>query len=198
MNLILACDNKYGIGSKGGLPSWKLTDDMEKFKRLTIGDGNNIIVMGKNTYLSLNKALPHRVNVVVSSSLFDKHAGKKSKDVSMIKHNGFIICKSLKDALSYSKLITFMSENKGEIWIVGGAKLYESIFEYELEYLLFESDEENIPIDKVYVTKVHEDFNCDTFLGEKTIRFIEACRWSNITTKFKNNLKYSFCEYMYS
>lgn len=198
MNLILACDKRYGIGTKGSLPSWNLSDDMERFKRLTIGDGNNVVIMGKNTCLSLKKPLPQRVNVVISASLFKEHKGKEPNNVSVIKHNGFIICKTLRDALSYTQLLTFISVNKGEIWIIGGAELYESVFEYELEYLLFENDEEFVPINKVYVTKVNKEFDCDTFLRDKTIRFIESCRWTKTTTKHKSNLEYTFCEYFYT
>ena len=198
MNLILACDKKYGIGMQGSLPSWNLSDDMERFKQLTIGDGNNVIIMGKNTYLSLKKPLPRRVNVVISESLFEEHKENLAKDVSVIKYNEFMICKTLKDALSYSQLLIFLDEKKGEIWIIGGAHLYEAVFEYELKCLLFDNDQEYVPIDKVYVTKVNQEFGCDTFLRDKTIRFIETCRWTNTITKYKNNLEYTFFEYLYS
>jgi dihydrofolate reductase len=198
MNLILACDKKYGIGMQGSLPSWNLSDDMERFKQLTIGDGNNVIIMGKNTYLSLKKPLPQRVNVVISESLFEENKENLVKNVSVIKYNGFMICKTLKDALSYSQLLIFLDEKKGEIWIIGGAQLYEAVFEYELKCLLFDNDQEYVPIDKVYVTKVNQEFGCDTFLRDKTIRFIETCRWTNTITKYKNNLEYTFYEYLYS
>ena len=52
--MIVAHTRGRGIGFRGKLP-WKLPDDMARFKRLTIGDGNNAVVMGKKTWLSLSK-----------------------------------------------------------------------------------------------------------------------------------------------
>ena len=53
MNLIFACDEKYGIGINNRLPDWKLRGDLSKFSKLTTGKGNNVVIMGKNTYISL-------------------------------------------------------------------------------------------------------------------------------------------------
>ena len=45
---------------------------MANFKKLTVGDGNNSIIMGKNTWDSLNrKPLLNRKNIVISSTLKD-------------------------------------------------------------------------------------------------------------------------------
>jgi dihydrofolate reductase len=55
MKAIVACDSNYGIGMYNNLPNWKLKDDLKKFKQLTIGNGNNAIIMGKNTWLSIDK-----------------------------------------------------------------------------------------------------------------------------------------------
>ena len=43
MNIILACDSEYGIGINNDLPSWNLKEDMIRFKKLTIGNGNNVV-----------------------------------------------------------------------------------------------------------------------------------------------------------
>ena len=48
MNLIVAYCRNRGIGFQNKLP-WKLSQDMNRFKNLTIGNGNNAVVMGKNT-----------------------------------------------------------------------------------------------------------------------------------------------------
>ena len=71
MNIILACDKNYGIGINNQLP-WNLKHDMIHFKKTTVGKKNNIVIMGKNTYLSLKNALSNRTNIVVSKTLFDK------------------------------------------------------------------------------------------------------------------------------
>ncbi len=70
MNVIFACDKNYGIGIDNKLPPWKIKGDLARFSKLTIGDGNNVVIMGKNTYLSLpNQYLKNRQNVVVSNIL---------------------------------------------------------------------------------------------------------------------------------
>ena len=66
--IIVAMDKKNGIGLNNALP-WKFKKDMHFFREMTKGDGNNAIVMGKNTYLSINNKLPDRDNLVLSTSL---------------------------------------------------------------------------------------------------------------------------------
>jgi hypothetical protein len=63
VNIIVAYSNNKGIGKDNSLP-WKIPSDLKKFKKLTTGNKKNAIIMGKNTYLSLNKrSLPNRDNL---------------------------------------------------------------------------------------------------------------------------------------
>lgn len=173
MNIILACDSEYGIGINNDLPSWNLKEDMIRFKKLTIGNGNNVVIMGKNTYISLKKkALPNRINIVVSETLFNE-----LNIFRFIVYEGFFIFKNLKEAKEYADLVT--SKNDGKIWIIGGAQLYEScIKDYEIK--------------NAYITKVNSNFNCDVFLGENTKKLISNCEWKNTINKKKDNLNYTF------
>ena len=44
---ILACDKNGGIGNEYGLP-WPFNeDDLSFFRKTTIGNGNNVIIMGR-------------------------------------------------------------------------------------------------------------------------------------------------------
>ena len=36
-------------------------NEINYFKHLTIGNGNNAVIMGKNTWLGFNKALPKEI-----------------------------------------------------------------------------------------------------------------------------------------
>ena len=66
--MILAMDLDGCIGKDDGLP-WRLRTDMLRFKRLTIGEGNNAVLMGRTTWESLPEAyrpLENRLNIVVS------------------------------------------------------------------------------------------------------------------------------------
>ena len=68
-NLILSMCRNNGIGLKGKLP-WNIPQDLHYFAKLTKGDGNNAVIMGSNTYNSLNKVdgLPGRDNLILSSN----------------------------------------------------------------------------------------------------------------------------------
>ena len=78
MNLIFACDKKYGIGINNKLPPWKIDGDLARFSKVTIGNGSNVVIMGKNTYLSLpNNYLKNRCNIVVSQTLFNEYSDNK-------------------------------------------------------------------------------------------------------------------------
>ena len=50
------------LGRKGGLP-WKLPADLQHFKKTTMGYP---LIMGRKTHESIGRALPGRVNVVIS------------------------------------------------------------------------------------------------------------------------------------
>jgi dihydrofolate reductase len=63
--LIAALDRNRVIGKDGKLP-WHIPEDLKRFKRLTMG---HIILMGRKTYESLEKPLPNRRNVILSSQL---------------------------------------------------------------------------------------------------------------------------------
>ena len=66
MNLIVAADNKWGIGKDGGLLA-HLPSDMKYFKEHTQGKA---VVMGRKTLDSLpgGKGLPNRVNYVLTTN----------------------------------------------------------------------------------------------------------------------------------
>ena len=86
-NIIVAMDKNRGIGLNNQLP-WSFKEDMTYFKNLTKGAGNNAIIMGKNTYHSINKALPLRDNIVLSTSL---------QDIS----DTIVVCKSMKELFDF-------------------------------------------------------------------------------------------------
>ena len=62
ISLIAALDENFAIGRGGRLP-WHLPDDLRRFKRLTTGKR---VLMGYNTALSIGRALPDRLNLVLT------------------------------------------------------------------------------------------------------------------------------------
>jgi len=62
ITLIVAAADNGVIGRDNALP-WHLPDDLQRFKRLTLGKP---IVMGRKTFESIGRALPGRLNIVVT------------------------------------------------------------------------------------------------------------------------------------
>lgn len=104
MFISIWCEDKSrGIAKDGNIP-WKIPADLKLFKSFTI---NNLVVMGKTTFLTLKKPLPNRDNVVISTSLNQKN---------------------FSDIKIYNNLINFYDDYKNSnkfIFIIGGKKIYD-------------------------------------------------------------------------
>lgn len=64
LRLVAALDRAHGIGRGNELP-WRLPDDLQRFKALTLGKP---LLMGRRTAESLGRALPGRRNLVLTRS----------------------------------------------------------------------------------------------------------------------------------
>lgn len=118
------------IGKKGKIP-WHLPNDLKQFKKVTLG---HHIIMGRKTYDSIGKPLPGRTNVVITHQ----------KD---LKIEGCEVVNSMGAALAIARL-----DNQEEVFIIGGASIYNSII----------SDAE-----KLYLTRVHTKvIEADTFFPQ--------------------------------
>ena len=112
VNIIAAYCKNGGLGKNNKL-LWNIKSDMAKFKKLTIGNGNNAIIMGRKTFESLNKVkgLINRDNLILSKSLkIDEYNGKNCV-------KSFATLEQLDD---YVK-----TKNYSELWVIGGAEIYE-------------------------------------------------------------------------
>ena len=103
LKLIVGVDNQNGIGLNNTLP-WYNKEDLKYFSKVTKGDGNNVIVMGSNTWLSLPKRpLPKRLNVILSKN--KNYSGVNIQTISDFNINLF--------------------KNYDEVWIIGGESVYK-------------------------------------------------------------------------
>ncbi len=64
ITLIAAMDKNRLIGRNNELP-WHLPADLAHFKSITLGKP---IVMGRRTFDSIGKPLPHRRNIVITQT----------------------------------------------------------------------------------------------------------------------------------
>jgi dihydrofolate reductase len=62
LSIIVAMSRNRVIGRHGELP-WKLSADLQRFKRLTMG---HPIIMGRKTFESIGRPLPGRRSIVIS------------------------------------------------------------------------------------------------------------------------------------
>ncbi|MEO5559513.1 MAG: dihydrofolate reductase [Dokdonella sp.] len=62
IRLIAALDRHHAIGRDGAMP-WHLPDDLKRFKALTLGKP---VLMGRKTALAIGRALPGRINLVLT------------------------------------------------------------------------------------------------------------------------------------
>ncbi|MSQ67399.1 MAG: dihydrofolate reductase [Gammaproteobacteria bacterium] len=62
VNIVVALDRQGLIGRDGGLP-WRLAADLRRFREITWG---HPMIMGRRTHESIGRALPGRLNIVLS------------------------------------------------------------------------------------------------------------------------------------
>ncbi len=151
INIIVALSKNMGIGLNNSLP-WNIPSDLKKFRDLTIGDGNNAVIMGKNTWNSLPLSyLKKRDNLILSSTLnIDKSFvdGKTSKTYTV------------KSFCNIDNIIEYCSnKNYDNIWIIGGSKVYNEFLNYNNEIV-------NEIVNEIYITYIDTEFKCDTFFTE--------------------------------
>ena len=168
VNIIVAYNKNKGIGLNNTLP-WKISSDLKKFKKLTTGlNNNNAVIMGKNTWLSLNnKSLKFRDNLILSSSLkIDK------------KDNNNNIIKSFENEVILKNFL--IEKNYEEIWVIGGAKIYD----------LFLNKSNIFTVEYIYITLVDINIECDTFFPELShyYELEHTCITSENNTLLKFNI----------
>jgi dihydrofolate reductase len=100
VSIVVATDEHGGIGLEGRLP-WHLPNDLKRFKALTMG---RPIIMGRRTFDSIGRALPGRVNIVVSRQ-------------SGLGIDGCAVVPSFEAALE-------AASDADETCVIGGAEIY--------------------------------------------------------------------------
>jgi dihydrofolate reductase len=62
---LIAAVAENGVIGRGNALPWHLPSDLQRFKRLTTG---HAVVMGRKTWESIRRPLPHRRNIVISGA----------------------------------------------------------------------------------------------------------------------------------
>ena len=100
-NIIVAISDNNAIGKDNAL-LWHISADMKFFRKQTLGSP---VIMGRKTFESIGRALPGRVNIVISRS-YDS-----GEDVEVVN--------SLEEAFALAE-----STNLEKCFVMGGGQIY--------------------------------------------------------------------------
>lgn len=101
ISIVVAMGSNRVIGKDNQL-LWYLSPDLKRFKAITSGYP---IIMGRKTFESIGKALPGRLNIVISRG-------------APALPEGVLLVNSLDDAIEAAK-------SADKIFIIGGAEIYK-------------------------------------------------------------------------
>ncbi|MGD9962128.1 dihydrofolate reductase [Nocardioides sp.] len=113
--LVAAVADNGVIGRDGGLP-WHLSEDLQHFRRITTG---NTVVMGRTTFDSIGRPLPHRTNIVVTRN-------------PEWTHEGVLVAGSVEEAL------TLAQGYDADVMVMGGAQIYDAMMPLATHQVLTE------------------------------------------------------------
>ena len=130
LSMIVAMSANNVIGVANQLP-WHLPEDLKHFKKHTI---NKPIIMGRNTFDSIGRALPERDNIVLSRT-------------QQLSHDQIFLANNKSDALCMAEDFA-KSRGSEEIMIVGGEQIYRLFFD---------------DVSRIYVTLVDLIIDGDAF-----------------------------------
>lgn len=118
ISLIAAKSRNDVIGYQNAMP-WHIPAELKYFKEVTT---NHTVIMGKNTLLSIGKALPNRRNIVLTT-------------------NPTFIFENVEVFHSMEELLSII-QNEEEVFVIGGRSLYEQFLPLATKLYITDIDEE--------------------------------------------------------
>lgn len=138
--MIAAMANNRVIGANNAMP-WHLPADLKHFKKTTLGKP---IVMGRKTYESIGRALPGRLNIVISS------------DPNYVLADA-TVANSCEQAISVAtQHLSEQGITDGEVMIIGGGTIY-------LHFLPF--------CHRLYLTHIDLNVKGDTYFPDYNAQY---------------------------
>ncbi|MCL4637725.1 dihydrofolate reductase [Olivibacter jilunii] len=158
-SIIVAASKNNAIGKNNEL-LWHMPADLKFFRKTTSG---HTVIMGRKTFESVGEALPKRRNIVIT-----RQANFQADNIEVVN--------SLEEALAACE------HEKEEVFIVGGAQIYEQAMSLT---------------DRIYLTRINHDFqDADTFFPEINDEEWQLEEVEHHESDEKNPYDYSF--YLYS
>ena len=113
---IVAIAQNFAIGKNGKLP-WHYPADLKFFKQTTL---NHAVVMGFNTWKSIGKPLPKRLNIVLS------------RKANIESQPNVLLLRSKEEFLALKQYLNC------DLFIIGGAKTYENFADVIQKWIVTE------------------------------------------------------------
>ncbi len=170
LKIIVAVSQNGAIGIEGSIP-WRLPEDLKRFSKLTKGNSNNAVIVGRRTWESIPskyRPLPGRLNIVLTRNAVDLDAWPSL---------------SLYAALKKAK-----QWNCEDIWIIGGQSLYQEV----MAKYVNRTDE--FRLEAIHLTLIDAIVEGDTFFP-----FFDPMLFQKIdperTQTSENGMTYKFLDY---
>lgn len=128
ISMIVAYGKNWEIGLNNQM-LWHISEDFKNFKTITSG---HHILMGRKTFESIGKPLPNRTSIVLTRGDFS--------------HEGVHTFNDVKKAFDFAK-----ESGEEELFIIGGANIYATLFPY---------------VDKMYLSEVNYEGEADAYLKQ--------------------------------
>jgi dihydrofolate reductase len=130
IRLIAAIDCRRGMAKNNGMP-WFIPDDEQFFTDQTKRFGGNVLTGGSTFRLAYkNKPLADRQNFIATR-----------------------YPQPIEGATVVNDLETFMNDFTDDLWISGGANIFEQVMNMK-------------KADELYLTEIDADFGCDQFFPD--------------------------------
>jgi dihydrofolate reductase len=182
VSAVVAAGANDVIGANGALP-WYLPEDLRRFRSLTTG---HVVVMGRVTHESilarLGHPLPGRTSIVISRTPGGPGSAQVSHETSTQ-----VSCEtraqvsyetSVPAALAAAARLGEVAGDR-EFFVIGGASVYAQALP---------------SVDRLYLTRIHQDFEGDTFMPAGWLAGFELCG-SQEGARPGPALAYSFLDY---
>lgn len=185
MEIIVAHSNNRVIGRNGSIP-WHIPNDLKRVSKITqdtTGSKHNrqqnALIMGRKTWLSIpsnKRPLNNRINIVVSKTLVSQPCQQ---------------AKSIHYVSSWEEAVHWAQANSDifKIFIFGGSSLYHSALASGL-------------VTKIWVTRIHQDVEGDTYFPDLANRDYTYFTLSNVSdtktyiSSDSQSVIYSYQEYI--
>ncbi|WP_366915674.1 type 3 dihydrofolate reductase [uncultured Gilliamella sp.] len=158
LSIIVAMADNRVIGLNNQMP-WHLPADLAWFKKNTL---NKPVIMGRKTFESIGRPLPHRHNIIIS-----RQAEKSQANEENISWVG-----SIDEAIALAK-----TQQVEEAFIIGGGNIYNQSLPL---------------VDRLYLTHIQADLKGDTYFPDYQPENWQQVYCENHHADDKNPYDYQF------